>query len=190
MGQHDPIIIRVEEADRLFTVSFRLGKSLPLLASASGRLFAAFMPRSTIEPLLQAEVINNRKLRGERLIRSMAEAEKLLSDVRSRGLSRIAGDITPGINALAAPVFDIRGYPATTISAVGPSASFDHSWNGVVANALRQKDIGAIETARLWAALTGQQVGCQIHPENRRRPHAGPGRRSAYVNFRDIRFVA
>jgi hypothetical protein len=54
-------------------------------------------------------------------------------------LSRIAGDITPGINALGAPVFDHRGYPATVITAIGPAGSFDSSWSGSVATAMRQR---------------------------------------------------
>jgi DNA-binding IclR family transcriptional regulator len=137
-GTQAPVIVRVEEADRLVTVSFRVGKSLPLLGSAAGQLFCAFLPRATIEPLLQSEVAANRQ-HGRRHVRSMAEAERLLADVRQRGLSRIAGDITPGINAMAGPVFDHRGYPATAISAIGPDGSFDSSWSGPVATALRRK---------------------------------------------------
>ncbi len=44
-GSGNPVIVRVEEADRLMTVGFRIGKSLPILTSASGQLFAAFLPR-------------------------------------------------------------------------------------------------------------------------------------------------
>jgi DNA-binding IclR family transcriptional regulator len=135
-GSHSPVIIRVEEADRLVTVSFRVGKSLPLLTSAAGQLFAAYLPRTTIEPLLQAEIRSNRERGASQSIRSMAEADRLLADARARGLSRITGDITPGINAMAAPIFDYRGYPATTITAVGPAGSFDHAWSGSVARAL------------------------------------------------------
>ena len=138
-GTQSPVILRVEEADRLITVSFRVGKSLPLLASAAGLLFAAFLPRQVTEPLIQAEIRGNRERSGGKLIRSMAEADRLIGEVRTRGLSRIAGDITPGIDAMGAPVFDNRGYPAAVISAVGPDGSFDSNWTGPVANALRER---------------------------------------------------
>src|SRR5262245_40023303 len=124
-GSQAPVIIRVEEADQLMTVSFRVGKPLPLLGSAAGLLFFAFLPTPTIEPLLRAEIAANRDARAERRICSMADAERLLAEVRARGLARIAGDITPGITALGAPVFDHRGYPATVISAIGPADRFD-----------------------------------------------------------------
>jgi DNA-binding IclR family transcriptional regulator len=138
-GSQAPVIVRVEEADRLMTVGFRVGKPLPLLASAAGLLFSAFLPRATIEPLLRAEVAANREQRKERRIRSMANAERLLAQVRARGLARIVGDITPGINALGAPVFDHRGYLATVISAIGPAGRFDVSWKGSVATAMRRR---------------------------------------------------
>ncbi len=73
------------------------------------------------------------------MIRSMTAADRLLADVRARGMARITGDITPGINAMAAPIFDNRGYPAAVITAVGPIGSFDHSWSGTVATALRKR---------------------------------------------------
>src|SRR3990172_11953420 len=55
-GSHSPVIVRVKEADCLMTVGFRVGKSLPLLASAAGQLLAAFLPRSAVEPLLRSDV--------------------------------------------------------------------------------------------------------------------------------------
>jgi DNA-binding IclR family transcriptional regulator len=140
-GSQAPVILRVEEAEQLLTVSFRVGKSLPLLATSSGLLYSALLPRKLVEPLIQAEVrVNSRRTGGSgRMIRSMAAADKLLADVRARGMARITGDITPGINAMAAPVFDNRGYPAAVITAVGPIGSFDHSWSGPVATALRKR---------------------------------------------------
>jgi DNA-binding IclR family transcriptional regulator len=138
-GSQAPVIIRVEEADRLMTVGFRVGKPLPLLGSASGLLFCAFMPRATVEPLLRAEIATNKERRGERRKSSMVDADRLLAEVRARGMARIAGDITPGINAIGAPVFDHRGYPVTVISAIGPAGRFDLSWTGMVATALRRR---------------------------------------------------
>src|SRR5262245_27155008 len=60
-GSQSPVIVVVEEADRLMTVSFRVGKSLPLLASAAGLIFSAYLPRSVVEPLLLAEVRRNKE---------------------------------------------------------------------------------------------------------------------------------
>jgi DNA-binding IclR family transcriptional regulator len=140
-GSQAPVILRVEEAENLITVSYRVGKSLPLLASAAGLLYSALLPRHVIEPLLQAELLlgSKRRHRNGHLIRSMSDADKLLTDVRARGIARIAGDITPGINAVAAPIFDNRGYPAAVITAVGPAGSFDYGWSETVATTLHKR---------------------------------------------------
>ncbi len=138
-GSGNPVIVRVEEADRLMTVGFRIGKSLPILTSASGQIFAAFLPRATIEPLLEQEIRSRQCRVSGRLVRSLAQAGRVLDEVRERGLSRIAGDITPGISALAAPVFDNRGYPATVITAIGPRGAFDSRWDGPLARAMKRR---------------------------------------------------
>ena len=140
-GNDGPVIVRVEEAERLMTVGFRVGKSLPLLASAAGRLFASSMPAALVEPVLLNEIRANQGRPHGRLITSRGEAGRLLSDVRARGLSRIEGDITPGISAMAAPVFDYRGHLATVITAIGPRGGFDPRWNGPVALALRRRTV-------------------------------------------------
>jgi DNA-binding IclR family transcriptional regulator len=138
-GKRSPVIVRVEEDDdRLMAVGFRIGKSLPLLTSAAGQLFAAFLPRSTTEPVIREELRANQAKKG-RLIRSMAHAQSLLKEVRARGMSRISGDLTPGICVVAAPVFDHRGYPATVISAIGPIGGMDVNWHGEIARAMKTR---------------------------------------------------
>lgn len=178
-GSRNPVIVRVEEADRLMTVGFRVGKSLPLLGSAAGLLFSAFLPRKIVAPFLQMEVQTRRKRGIGYDIGSMAEAERLLAEVRARGLARIAGDITPGINAMGAPVFDHRGYPATVITAIGPDGGFDLRWNGAVAMALRQQAerlshrLGSPGPSALRQAVAEKPAGAGAHPGAR------PGRGTA-----------
>ncbi len=82
----------------------------------------------------------------------MMEAERLLAEVRSRGMASHGGHLTPGINAIAAPIFDYRGYPATTITALGPAHSFDYQWNGAVAESLRRKTTDL--SRKLWLQTT------------------------------------
>jgi len=168
-GSQSPVILRVEEAERLITVSFRVGKSLPLMASASGLIFSAFLPRSIVQPHLEAEIRSNRQRASGRLIRSMADADKLLADVRARGLARIAGDITPGINAISAPVFDSRGYPASAISAVGPVGSFEFSWTGSIATALRARSVELSRKLGFKPSVTPLKEKKQAHDANLRR---------------------
>jgi DNA-binding IclR family transcriptional regulator len=72
--------------------------------------------------------------------------------VRTRGLGRSEGETLPGVNAMAAPVFDHRGEMVVAITAIGPAAIFDLDWDGNVARALRSS--AAQVSQRLGAPRT------------------------------------
>ena len=56
--------------------------------------------------------------------------------MRKRGLARAMGDPLPGINALAAPVFDHAGAIVLVVTAMGSVGTFDAGWNSPIARAL------------------------------------------------------
>jgi DNA-binding IclR family transcriptional regulator len=68
---------------------------------------------------------------------SWKDFEKQLIEVRAHGLSRSVGEVLPGVNAMAAPVFDHTGAIVLSVTAIGPAAVFDTRWDGVLARALR-----------------------------------------------------
>jgi DNA-binding IclR family transcriptional regulator len=68
---------------------------------------------------------------------SWAAFERQLAEVRAQGLSRSVGEVLPGVNAMAAPVFDHSGAIVLGITAIGPAALFETRWDGALANALR-----------------------------------------------------
>uniref|UniRef100_UPI0032B2299E IclR family transcriptional regulator domain-containing protein n=1 Tax=uncultured Aquincola sp. TaxID=886556 RepID=UPI0032B2299E len=61
-----------------------------------------------------------------------------LAEVRRRGLARAVDLSLPGVSALAVPVFDGRGAMVLSITAIGPSATFDSHWDGTLAAELRR----------------------------------------------------
>ena len=52
-GNHGPTIVHWEESPQAVTANLRLGDVMPLLSSATGRCFAAYMPPEAVAPLLQ-----------------------------------------------------------------------------------------------------------------------------------------
>ena len=66
------------------------------------------------------------------------EFERQLEEVRAHGLSRSVGEGLPGVNAMAAPVFDHAGAIVLCFTAIGPAAVFDTRWDGALAWALRE----------------------------------------------------
>ena len=138
-GNRGATIVRIEEVSQPVTINSRTGTVLPLLASASGQIFAAFLPTQMIAPLLAAEIAANRQMDNSRLVTSMDKADVILAEVRRRGIGRVTGETTPGIHALAVPIFDYRRQPAVALAGMGLGGHFDSRWNGPIAQRLKEK---------------------------------------------------
>ena len=63
--------------------------------------------------------------------------QKLLLEVRKHGLSRSIDNPTPGVCSFSAPVFDYSGNIVLGVTLMGRTSSFDHSWDGTQARAVR-----------------------------------------------------
>jgi DNA-binding IclR family transcriptional regulator len=123
-GDHGPTIVAMEESDHPVTMNVRMGSVLPLLSSVIGRVFLAFMPESMTRPLIAAE----RRGRATGLP-TKQEISELLADIRRRKVSFAHSPLLPGVDAVAAPVFDYRGKLAAVICAVGRTEAMRTDWN-------------------------------------------------------------
>ncbi|TFY97843.1 IclR family transcriptional regulator [Ramlibacter rhizophilus] len=137
-GNHGPTIVHWEEPPHAVTVNLRLGDVMPLLSSATGRCFAAWAPADAIAPLLTEELARARRQGLRELPSTMAEVERMLVEVRERGIARVVDVLLPGVAGFCAPVFDADGHLALGIVAMGPTGSFDADWKGAVAGPLRE----------------------------------------------------
>ena len=136
-GNLGPTIVRLEEPTHPLHVNLRTGTVMSLMNTATGRLFAAFMPPKVIEKSMQGEVARMGPATGTSSV-SQKEFDQLVDETRRHGLSRSLGRPIPGIDAICAPVFDSTGNIVLGLLAMGPSATFDSAWNGKVASALRR----------------------------------------------------
>jgi DNA-binding IclR family transcriptional regulator len=136
-GNLGPTIVRLEMPVEPLHVNLRTGTVMSLANTATGRLFAAYMPTKMIERMLGDELSRFGHANGSAPM-SRETLESLLDETRRHGLSRTCGQPIPGIDALCAPVFDSEGHIVLGILAMGPTATFDSSWNGAVATALKR----------------------------------------------------
>lgn len=137
-GNLGPTIVRLEEPIQPMHVNLRTGTVMSLANTATGRLFAAYMPPKIVERLLSEELarLSYGTVQGEPI--SNETMEVMLAETRKHGLSRTKGHPIPGIDALCAPVFDSAGHLVLGILVMGPAATFDSEWEGAVARPLRQ----------------------------------------------------
>lgn len=119
-GTRGPTIVRVAEGPTPVHISMRHGTVMSLAGTASGRLFATWRPDDAAalqEPLPDAATQDA---------------------VRAQGLAISRDGVIAGVSALAAPVFEASGRLVMSLTAIGPSASFDTRADGPPATLLRE----------------------------------------------------
>jgi len=140
-GNRGPTLVHWQEAPLAMPVSLRLGDVMPLLSSATGRCFAAFIAHGgaadKAQPMIEAELALARKLGRSDLPSTAAQVQAMNTETRAQGLGRVVNVLLPGISGFCAPVFDADGHLALGVVSLGSSATLDTDWAGPVAQALR-----------------------------------------------------
>ncbi|MES2511746.1 MAG: IclR family transcriptional regulator [Pseudomonadota bacterium] len=142
-GNQGPTMVHWEESPQAITVNLRLGDVMPLLSSATGLCFLAFMsaaaksPADRLAVLLKDELARTQKAGRSDVPASMAEVGQQLEEVRRRGIARVVNTLMPGVAGFCAPVFDADGHMVLGVVALGSLASFDSSWDGPVSKPLK-----------------------------------------------------
>ncbi len=136
-GNLGPTIVRLEEPVHPLHVNLRVGTVMSMAHTATGRLFASYLPPKVVERLVTEDLARQSGRADGPMDLTRPQVEEAILDTRKHGLSRTIGQPIPGINAFCAPVFDSAGHLVLGITAMGPAATFDSAWNGKVAKPLR-----------------------------------------------------
>lgn len=124
-GPFGATIVQVHEATDQVHVNLRAGAVYSLTGTATGRVFAAFLPAAVIKPRVSAELREGG--RGQR-IGSPASSEQFareVAEVGRLGYATAVGSPIPGINAASAPVFDHTGQMQLAVTVIGPAGLVD-----------------------------------------------------------------
>ncbi len=124
-GERGATVVRTEEAPSPVHVTMRHGAVMSLAGTASGRLFAAHLPRAVVKPAAGRGVFDE-------------AFERELATIRTAGLSHVVDAAVPGVSGLAAPVFDGDGALVLGLTAIGATGSFDARPQGQPAQALKR----------------------------------------------------
>ncbi|MBP0622074.1 IclR family transcriptional regulator [Cupriavidus consociatus] len=159
-GNHGPTIVHWEESSHPVTVSLRLGDVMPMLNSATGRLYGAYLPRKQTLPLIERELGARGNGAVPDMPASLAEYDAICAEVRVHGAARTLGGVLPGINAFSMPVFDANGHLAMGLIVLGAQSLFDAEWGGTMDR--RVRDIAqqlSSELGYLGAATPAGETG-------------------------------
>jgi DNA-binding IclR family transcriptional regulator len=137
-GNFGPTVVLWRDALRPVSVNIRAGSVMPMLSSATGKVFSAFLDERFTDRLIAAELAEQKKRRGSHFPRTMEEVAQMRKAVREAGVATVTGDLRQGVNAVAAPVFDYEGRIVLVIAALGNERTFDPSEKSKLAMAVRR----------------------------------------------------
>lgn len=106
-GEAGPTIVRWISGRIAVHTSLSVGTIMPLLSSATGRVFVAYLPARQTTALLAREQMSGG-----------SDPNALISAARAAGFSEASGDHIPGLNAIAAPVLNAYGEATAVITLV------------------------------------------------------------------------
>jgi DNA-binding IclR family transcriptional regulator len=100
-----------------------VGVRLPAQLTASGRAMLAALPAPNVRALFPTP--STFVLRTDRGPRTLRDLRVLLSEVRRRGYATEDGDVTPGLQSVAAAVLDHAGHPEAGVAVTFPASEVD-----------------------------------------------------------------
>ena len=139
-GNHGPTLVHWQESPLAVPVNLRLGDVMPMLSSATGRCFAAFLGHGVgsdqARALIEREMAQARENGRKDVPTNARELQAMVSEMRQHGMGRVKNVLLPGISGFCAPVFDADGHLALGVVALGSTATFNVDWKGALAVAV------------------------------------------------------
>ncbi|WP_418316890.1 IclR family transcriptional regulator [Piscinibacter sakaiensis] len=137
-GNFGPTVVRMIDARQPLHVSMRAGTVMSILGTATGRAFAAWLPRHQLEQAMGAALGDPPGAAPARsLAADDAELREIVAEMRAHGVCRAAGRPMPGVNAFSAAALDHEGVPAIVITALGHQDQVSADWDSPTALAVR-----------------------------------------------------
>lgn len=140
-GNYGPTIVRWEESSDPVSDKLRTGLVLPVLTSATGLAFAAWLSPELTAPFIDRELaqdaVGNCHPDGGRLAAQLA-------GIRSSGAVRLVGTAEftslygASINAVSVPVFGADGPMVLALTAIGASGRLDTAESGRLLTRMRE----------------------------------------------------
>lgn len=137
-GNFGPTVVRMIEARQPLLVAMRAGTVMSVLHTATGRAFAAVLPRERIAAAMAGALGDAPRQPASLTAEEQALVEQARDDVRTHGVVRAAGRPIPNVNGFSAPVLDHEGQVALVITALGHQDDMPVDWDSPAATAVRE----------------------------------------------------
>ncbi|QDC00771.1 MULTISPECIES: IclR family transcriptional regulator [Phyllobacteriaceae] len=130
LGTRGPTVIYVEEGASQLHVNVRAGTHYSMMGTASGRVFAAYLPQKMVRDYVDSELKEGPSQFMVGAPTSIRQIEASNENVRATGFATTEGVPVPGIHAVSAPVFDHTGQIQLVITLIGPAGRLTTATDG------------------------------------------------------------
>lgn len=134
-GNRGPSIVAKLDGPHALPMEVRVGFVLPVLRSATGRVFLAYMPRHETAGIVEEEFTGAAGRSSP--VKTRRELEAIAERIRADGLARTESLLYGGNSAFAAPLLDHDGKLRAVLSVIAPSDLTDERRKQEIARQLR-----------------------------------------------------
>jgi IclR family transcriptional regulator, KDG regulon repressor len=128
------IYLQVIESPQRVKIAAAIGQRLPAYCTASGKAFLAFLPEEQVREILPEKMTRY----TENTCVSLPVLYEDLRATRERGFAISEQEYEKDINAVAAPILDVSGYPVAVIAVAGPSYRLSREQMNILGKSIRQ----------------------------------------------------
>lgn len=126
--------LEVVQGSRALTIAAAVGRSLPVHATASGKVLLAYLPETESEVIFEGPLVAH----TEQTITRPAQLRKQLEIVRMQGYAVDDEELELGVRAVSVPVRDREGRVTAALSVTCPTSRLPQDRIPVIAAEARQ----------------------------------------------------
>jgi DNA-binding IclR family transcriptional regulator len=124
-GSYGPTVVQVHEGVDQILINTRPATVYSITGTATGRVFAAFLPSELVAAGIKAQRAEGREARYVGNLPTLKEIADELAFIRDHRYAPVRSSPIPGINAIAAPVFEVGGQLHMVLTLIGASTLLD-----------------------------------------------------------------
>lgn len=147
-----PTVVRMFESRQPLHVNMRLGTVMSVLGTATGRAFAATLPKAVLVNAMSGALGDTVRANRSALNNLDHELDTELAHIArefvAHGVTRAVGRPIPSVNAFSAPAYDHDDKVALVVTIMGHEDSFSGNWNSTMA-------VAVLEAANTISARLG-----------------------------------
>ena len=126
-GERGPMIVAWHDSSQPVLCNLGIGSILPLLRSATGRVFLSYQPKAVTRSMVERELGLIATYLPNELLRTREDVNELVQRVRAARFSTTNEELINGLSAVAAPVFDHQGHIVAALLQIGFSRAIHSS---------------------------------------------------------------